>query len=137
MSQLGNSSIFNKGLEFMKMAAMAMERSAAVFVAQSYELGTYGADLDPDQALYWFENVIALDREEGCDTEDMSLDSPPYVILAKTAQLWLSGNLKQGSDPNKAGDLYNEAAEVAMNCMKGKMANKYYMLAEEAYGEAE
>ena len=49
----------------------------------------------------------------------------------------MAGNLKQGRDPNKAGDLYNDAAEVAMNCMKGKMANKYYMLAEEAYGEAE
>ena len=84
-----------------------------------------------------YESVIALDKEEGCDTEDMSLDSPPYIVIAKTAHLWLAGNLKQGRDPKKAGDLYNEAAEVAMNCMKGKMANKYYMLAEEAYGEAE
>ena len=84
-----------------------------------------------------YESVIALDKEEGCDTEDMSLDSPPYIVIAKTAQLWLAGSLKQGRDPNKAGDLYNDAAEVAMNCMKGKMANKYYMLAEEAYGEGE
>lgn len=67
----------------------------------------------------------------------MSLDSSPYIVIAKTAQLWLAGNLKQGRDPNKAGDLYNDAAEVAMNCVKGKMANKYYMLAEEAYGEAD
>ena len=87
--------------------------------------------------FFRYESVAALDREEGCDTEEMSLDSPPYIILAKTAQLWLTGNLKQGKDPEKAGDLYNEAAEVAMNCMKGKMANKYYMLAEEAYGEME
>ena len=36
-------------------------------------------------------------------------------------------------DPTKAGDLYNLAAESAMACMKGKLANKYYMLAEEAY----
>ena len=36
-------------------------------------------------------------------------------------------------DPSKAGDLYNLAAESAMACMKGKLANKYYMLAEEAY----
>ena len=35
------------------------------------------------------------------------------------------------------GDLYNQAAEAAMEAMKGKLANKYYMLAEEAFGEAE
>ena len=29
------------------------------------------------------------------------------------------------------------AAEAAMSCMKGKLANKLYMLAEEAYVEAE
>ena len=37
----------------MKMAAQAMERSALVFMAQSYELGANGADVDPDQALCW------------------------------------------------------------------------------------
>lgn len=35
------------------------------------------------------------------------------------------------------GDLYSEAAEAAMEAMKGKLANKYYMLAEEAYGEVD
>ena len=43
----------SKGLDFMKMAANAMERPALVFMAQSYEFGTNGADIDPDQALYW------------------------------------------------------------------------------------
>ena len=37
----------------MKMAAQAMERSALVFMAQSYECGINGADLDLDQSLYW------------------------------------------------------------------------------------
>lgn len=35
------------------------------------------------------------------------------------------------------GDLYNEAAEAAMEAMKGRLANKYFVLAEEAYGEME
>ena len=43
----------SKGLDYMKMAAQAMERSALVFMAQSYELGANGADVDPDQALCW------------------------------------------------------------------------------------
>ena len=105
---------------------------------QKFELSVYSVFSQSNLRTFLrYESVIALDKEEGCDTEDMSLDSPPYIVIAKTAQLWLAGSLKQGRDPNKAGDLYNDAAEVAMNCMKGKMANKYYMLAEEAYGEAE
>jgi len=33
--------------------------------------------------------------------------------------------------------MYNQAAESAMASMKGKLSNKYYMLAEEAWGEIE
>lgn len=36
-----------------------------------------------------------------------------------------------------AGDLYNEAAEAAMAAMKGRLANTFYMLAEECYTEME
>ncbi len=35
------------------------------------------------------------------------------------------------------GDLYNEAAEGAMAAMKGRLSNKYFMMAEECYGEVE
>jgi elongation factor 2 kinase len=33
--------------------------------------------------------------------------------------------------------LFNQAAEIAMSSMNGKLANKYYTLAEEAWGKAE
>lgn len=32
-----------------------------------------------------------------------------------------------------AGDLFTEAAEAAMEAMKGRLANQYYMKAEEAW----
>lgn len=32
-----------------------------------------------------------------------------------------------------AGDLFTEAAEAAMAAMKGRLANQYYMKAEEAW----
>ena len=57
--------------------------------------------------------------------------------MARVAELWLSGELNQGKDPHRAGDLYSQAADAAMASMKGKLANKYYMLAEEAWGEIE
>ena len=121
----------------MESAGRAMDRAAMVFMAQSYELGVNGAKRDLDHALYWYESIIALDEDEGGDTEEMSLESPPYVMVAKSAELWNSGILKQGRDPNKAGELFNQAADIAMSFMKGKLANKYYMLAEEAWGEIE
>ena len=48
----------------------------------------------------------------------------------------LNGEAEQ-MDANKAGELYNKAAETATACMKGKLANKYYMLAEEAWGQCD
>ena len=36
-----------------------------------------------------------------------------------------------------AGELYNEAGELAMAAMKGRLANKYYALAEEAWAQCE
>lgn len=51
------------------------------------------------------------------------------------AELYRSGGFGLDKDPQRSGDLYSEAAEAAMNAMKGKLANKFYMLAEEAWGE--
>ena len=36
-----------------------------------------------------------------------------------------------------AGEMYTAAAEGAMEGMKGRLANKYFMLAEEAWAEIE
>ena len=38
---------------------------------------------------------------------------------------------------SSAGELYTEAADVAMAAMKGRLANKYYALAEEAWAQVE
>ena len=48
--------------------------------------------------------------------------------------MYQSGGYQLERDPNRAGEL---AAEVAMGTMKGKLANRYYMLAEEAWSEVE
>ena len=64
------------------------------------------------------------------------MDDPPYILLARQAEIWLQGQADK-KDPNKAGELYSKAAESATASMKGKLANKYYMMAEEAWGECE
>ena len=67
------------------------------------------------------------------------MDEPPYVLMARQAEIWLEGAPDEGlgKDPNYSVELYNRAAESAMAAMKGKLANKYYMLAEEAFGQVE
>ena len=49
--------------------------------------------------------------------------------------MYSKGGHNLEKDPQRAGDLYTQAAESAMNAMKGKLSSKYYMLAEEAWGE--
>lgn len=58
-----------------------------------------------------------------------------YSILARMAEMYLEGGHSLERDPQRAGDLYTEAAESAMSAMKGKLSSKYYMLAEEAWSE--
>ena len=52
-SSMSESQKFQNGLKYMEHAAEAMERSAIVFMAQSYDLGINGVTKDPDRALYW------------------------------------------------------------------------------------
>lgn len=51
------------------------------------------------------------------------------------AEMYQKGGFGLERDPNRSGELYNDAGESAMNVMQGKLANKYYMLAEEVWAE--
>jgi elongation factor 2 kinase len=55
--------------------------------------------------------------------------------MAKMAEMYSKGGYGLEKDPSTAGDYYTQAADEAMGSMKGKLANKYYMLAEEAWAE--
>jgi len=129
-----------KGLDYMERAAHAGERFAMVYVARAYDTGHNlvhpAEDRSISRALYWYEEIQDYDEcaaEEGAEPE-WGMSDPPYIILARQAEIRLMEDIQgMSKDPTKAGDLYNLAAESAMACMKGKLANKYYMLAEEAY----
>jgi len=77
-----------------------------------------------------------------------------YEIIARLATLYKTGGFNLNCNYQKAGrfllgkcflfvrerslffsgDLFNKAAEMATAAMKGRLATKYYMAAEEAYG---
>ena len=135
------------GLDYMERAANAGDRASMLFLAHAYDTGQNLVDSKNDRSvskvLYWLEEIQELDAmwmdDAGNEENGEWAEEPSYQILARLAEIWLVGYVEENirKDPMKAGDLYNLAAESAMGCMKGKLANKYYMLAEEAYSQVE
>ena len=131
----------------MERAANAGDRASMLFLSHAYDTGHNLVDPINDRSisktLYWLEEIQELDAiwmDDGANEENGEWAvEPSYQILARIAEIWLTGFEEENirKDPMKAAELYNLAAESAMSCMKGKLANKYYMLAEEAYGQCE
>ena len=96
--------------------------------------------------MSWYEKSIRPSSTEG-DVEVEGEDSgsvrtaasvgkiEEHSVLSRMAEMYRTGGYGLEQDCQKSGDLYSEAAEAAMNAMKGKVANKYYMLAEEVWSE--
>jgi elongation factor 2 kinase len=133
----------DRGLDWMEMAANRRDRGAMLFLADAYEKGTpLGSERTKsyEKAVHYLEKAMACDEGEEEEQSEASLcvvDTPRYAIHSTMAQLFRTGGFGLEKNPMKAGDLYNEAAEEAMEQAKGKLANKFYMLAEEAWAEVE
>ena len=132
-----------KAYAYFEEAAYKGDRASMVYVARALDTGNNLGDPARKSwrlAMDWYEKICNQDLEEdGVGDMDCGFDDARYLLLSRQAEMWLQGSDKGDlkKDPNKAGDLYNEAAEAAMAAMKGKLANKYYMYAEEAYGQVE
>ncbi|ESO93393.1 hypothetical protein LOTGIDRAFT_232789 [Lottia gigantea] len=130
----------NIGLDFMGQAAQAGDRFAMLYLARAYETGDNLGTLRSmcwEDAAHWYQEALETEDNDESGEYDSTMNDPPYSIQAKLAELYKQGGHELDKDPQKSGDLYNEAAEGAMAAMKGRLANKYFMLAEEAYAEVE
>ncbi|XP_066432376.1 eukaryotic elongation factor 2 kinase isoform X3 [Eleutherodactylus coqui] len=125
-----------KGFDYLLMAAEAGDRPSMIHIARAYDTGiNLGSDRIQDwqEALFWYNSALNMtDYDEGGEY-DGTQDEPKYLLLAREAEMLLTGGFKLESDPQRAGELYTEAAEVAMEAMKGRLANQYYQKAEEAW----
>eukprot|EP00794_Sanderia_malayensis_P009123 gene9123-10096_t len=126
---------YNKGISYLMLAAKEEDRECMLIVAKSFDTGDKLGNRIRSwpEAIRWYEEVLKV---SGTDYEGLD-DNPAYKILARIAEMYREGGYGLEKDLNKSGELYNEAGEAAMNAMKGKMSNKYYMLAEEVWGEIE
>ncbi|XP_044289257.1 eukaryotic elongation factor 2 kinase isoform X3 [Varanus komodoensis] len=125
-----------KGFDYLLRAAEAGDRPSMILVARAYDTGL---SLAPDrhqdwkEALYWYNAALNMtDYDEGGEY-DGTQDEPRYLLLAREAEMLLTGGFYLDKDPQRSGELFTEAAEEAMQAMKGRLANQYYQKAEEAW----
>ncbi|OCT61602.1 hypothetical protein XELAEV_18047630mg [Xenopus laevis] len=125
-----------KGFNYLLMAAEAGDRPSMIHVARAFDTGVnLGSDRIQDwqEALFWYDSALNMtDYDEGGEY-DGTQDEPKYLLLAREAEMLLTGGFNLQKDPQRSGDLYTEAAEAAMEAMKGRLANQYYQKAEEAW----
>ncbi|MEQ2171195.1 hypothetical protein GOODEAATRI_008161 [Goodea atripinnis] len=129
-----------KGFKYLLQAAEAGDRSSMIIVARAFDTGvSLSADRKQDwaEAIHWYDSALnMMDYDEGGEF-DGTQDEPRYLLLAREAEMYQEGGFNLTADPQKAGDLFTEAAEAAIAAMKGRLANQYYMKAEEAWALVE
>ncbi|XP_051273358.1 eukaryotic elongation factor 2 kinase isoform X6 [Dicentrarchus labrax] len=125
-----------KGFKYLLQAAEAGDRSSMIIMARAFDNGiNLSADRKQnwEEAIHWYDSVLNMsDYDEGGEF-DGTQDEPRYLLLAREAEMYQEGGYNLKADPQRAGDLFTEAAEAAMAAMKGRLANQYYMKAEEAW----
>lgn len=125
------------GFGYLRKLAEAGNKDAMIKTAQCFETGLgFGEVVDdsqtPQRKQSWAEAVEWYQKALEAETES---EHPNYLLMAKMAEMYSKGGYGLEKDPSTAGDYYTQAADEAMGSMKGKLANKYYMLAEEAWAE--
>uniref|UniRef100_A0A8C1L707 Eukaryotic elongation factor 2 kinase n=1 Tax=Cyprinus carpio TaxID=7962 RepID=A0A8C1L707_CYPCA len=129
-----------KGFCFLLQAAEAGDRPSMILVARALDTGlNLPSDraVDWKHAVYWYDSALKMtDYDEGGEFDGMQ-DEPRYLLLARLAEMYQEGGHNLDADPQRAGDLFTEAADAAMEAMKGRLANQYYMKAEEAWAMME
>ncbi|CAG9531898.1 unnamed protein product [Cercopithifilaria johnstoni] len=124
------------GFELMECAADMGDQSAVIFVAQAYETGRFLGPLkEPSwpKAVAWYEKALNFLQSAKTNENETPHEGvrPRYELLERMAVMYKEGGYGLLQDLTKAYDLYTEAAISATEAMRGKLATKYYELAEQ------
>ncbi|XP_062299105.1 eukaryotic elongation factor 2 kinase isoform X2 [Scomber scombrus] len=125
-----------RGFKYLLQAAEAGDRCCMTTVARAFDSGfnlPVDRPQDWEEAIHWYDKVLNMtDYDEGGEF-DGTQDEPRYLLLAREAEMYQEGGFNLTADPQRSGDLFTEAAEAAMAAMKGRLASKYFMKAEECW----
>uniref|UniRef100_A0A646QD63 Eukaryotic elongation factor 2 kinase n=1 Tax=Hemiscolopendra marginata TaxID=943146 RepID=A0A646QD63_9MYRI len=128
----------SEGLDYLQLAAEAGDRASMIYLAQAYDTG-YNLGLRRErswkEAVYWYNQATNTDEHDESGNYDHCMDNPKYLLLARQAEMYKEGLYCLEQDLTMSGELFQEAGNEAMNAMKGRLANKYFSLAEEVWSE--
>ena len=129
------------GFDYLKQCADLDDKYSLFVLAKAYETGVNlpkSIQIDWNLASVYYKKLLQMIEDEAASEDDAGYSDslaecdPNYLILARLAQMNLKGGHNMIKNAANASILYNEAADKAIQYGKGRIANKYYMLAEEA-----
>ncbi|CAG0886279.1 unnamed protein product [Cyprideis torosa] len=127
------------GLAYLERAAARGDRHSMIALAQRLDtgLGLGTQEKNWAVAINWYDRAIRMHTEEESGGCDGNYDHPTYLLMSRQAEMYREGGFELVKQPGRAGDLFSAAADAAMAAGKGRLANKWYMMAEEAWAEVE
>ncbi|CAH8453829.1 unnamed protein product [Schistosoma haematobium] len=110
--------------------------------------------ISPDswsEAIGWYKRAVdsavgSSASSDGCTDEGLDAEGhydaaedllPVYRILARMAEMYSVGGFGLKQNFYLAGDLFTQAAEIASGSLQGRLAARYFELADEAYSSSE
>jgi len=134
----------NIAFDFIRRAAEMGDKGSILYTARTYDSGTglrSTESINWTTAVQWYNRFLASSGSDECKgaSDDLgysdACDEPAYLVIARIAEIYSEGGNGVEKNAQEAYDLYNEAAEKATACGKGRLANKYFMLAEQVGAE--
>ncbi|KAL1230317.1 Eukaryotic elongation factor 2 kinase [Trichinella spiralis] len=122
----------NQGLKLAEKLAINGDRWATLLLAERYASGQLlGSERKQSYktALFFYNKLLEQVDPKG------NVDIAIYEIHAMIADLYRTGGTDLKKDVNLAVYHYNEAAALATENLKGKLAMKYYTAAEQCAAE--
>ncbi|RMZ94800.1 eukaryotic elongation factor 2 kinase isoform X2 [Brachionus plicatilis] len=132
---------FEQGFDYLSQCADLEDKHCLFLLAEAYESGVNlpkTKQIDWNLASVYYKKLLQMMEDEAASEDAGYSDSlaneceANYLILARLAQMNLKGGHNMPKNESAASALYTEAADKAIQYGKGRIANKYYMLAEEA-----
>ena len=99
----------------------------------------YESKIDWNKSVEYFRKLISFNKNDSShegDPDNAGLNcEPDYIILGRLAQMYLEGINGIEKNVQEASELFTEAADKAISSGDGRLASKYYDLAEKASAE--
>ena len=123
--------------QYFVQAANEGDRGSMIFLAKASDRGDFDQK-DWDQSAFWYEKAIESMKNYDPDSEldhDQkngfdATEEPLYSLIGRLAEMFHYGGNGLVKQVSKAAELYQEAGDLAMEAMKGRISAKYYEAAE-------